>query len=137
IEGKSDWLRGLKENVIIGRLIPAGTGFNAFEEMGIVDDYAADMSNSVLDEVDDPLDMVLDDRTARTYNLDSPTMTPDFGNRNSSPSILDEPSELIADNEAIKDLSPVQDNNDDDNDDSVLNDLKEFGLDTNFSEDED
>ncbi len=33
IEGKSDWLRGLKENVIIGRLIPAGTGFNAHEEM--------------------------------------------------------------------------------------------------------
>jgi DNA-directed RNA polymerase subunit beta' len=33
IEGKSDWLRGLKENVIIGRLIPAGTGFNTHEEM--------------------------------------------------------------------------------------------------------
>ncbi|MBE9043829.1 DNA-directed RNA polymerase subunit beta' [Pleurocapsales cyanobacterium LEGE 10410] len=32
IEGKSDWLRGLKENVIIGRLIPAGTGFNALDE---------------------------------------------------------------------------------------------------------
>ena len=27
IEGKIDWLRGLKENVIIGRLIPVGTGF--------------------------------------------------------------------------------------------------------------
>ena len=27
IQGKKDWLRGLKENVIIGRLIPAGTGF--------------------------------------------------------------------------------------------------------------
>ena len=27
IEGKIDWLRGLKENVIIGHLIPAGTGF--------------------------------------------------------------------------------------------------------------
>ena len=27
VEGKKDWLRGLKENVIIGRLIPAGTGF--------------------------------------------------------------------------------------------------------------
>lgn len=27
IEGKKDYLRGLKENVIIGRLIPAGTGF--------------------------------------------------------------------------------------------------------------
>ena len=33
IEGKSDWLRGLKENVIIGRLIPAGTGFNAHEDI--------------------------------------------------------------------------------------------------------
>lgn len=32
IEGKSDWLRGLKENVIIGRLIPAGTGFNTLDE---------------------------------------------------------------------------------------------------------
>ncbi len=32
IEGKSDWLRGLKENVIIGRLIPAGTGFSTYEE---------------------------------------------------------------------------------------------------------
>ena len=36
VEGKKDLLRGLKENVIIGRLIPAGTGFhhliNANEE---------------------------------------------------------------------------------------------------------
>jgi len=27
IEGKEDNLRGLKENVIIGRIIPAGTGY--------------------------------------------------------------------------------------------------------------
>jgi DNA-directed RNA polymerase subunit beta' len=74
IEGKSDWLRGLKENVIIGRLIPAGTGFNTYEEPGIVEDYTDSFSSSVLDEVEDPLDMVLDDRTARTYNLDSPTL---------------------------------------------------------------
>lgn len=33
IEGKADWLRGLKENVIIGRLIPAGTGFNSYNEI--------------------------------------------------------------------------------------------------------
>nr|YP_009500282.1 RNA polymerase beta'' subunit [Gracilariopsis heteroclada]AXE43444.1 RNA polymerase beta'' subunit [Gracilariopsis heteroclada] len=30
ISGKLDWLRGLKENVIIGRLIPAGTGFDIY-----------------------------------------------------------------------------------------------------------
>ncbi len=28
VEGKKDLLRGLKENVIIGRLIPAGTGYH-------------------------------------------------------------------------------------------------------------
>ena len=33
IEGKIDWLNGLIENVIIGRLIPAGTGFNSFENL--------------------------------------------------------------------------------------------------------
>ena len=27
VQGKEDDLRGLKENVIVGRLIPAGTGF--------------------------------------------------------------------------------------------------------------
>ena len=28
IEGQLDWLRGLKENVILGHLLPAGTGFH-------------------------------------------------------------------------------------------------------------
>ena len=32
VSGKRDDLRGLKENVIVGRLIPAGTGFAAHEE---------------------------------------------------------------------------------------------------------
>ena len=32
VEGKKDYLRGLKENVIIGRLIPAGTGFPKFKD---------------------------------------------------------------------------------------------------------
>jgi len=34
IQGKVDFLRGLKENVIMGRLIPAGTGFAAYQRMG-------------------------------------------------------------------------------------------------------
>ena len=37
IEGKRDDLRGLKENVIIGKLIPAGTGFHPDEEEEKVD----------------------------------------------------------------------------------------------------
>jgi len=31
MSGKIDYLRGLKENVIMGRLIPAGTGFRAYQ----------------------------------------------------------------------------------------------------------
>ncbi|MCR9073255.1 MAG: DNA-directed RNA polymerase subunit beta'' [Alphaproteobacteria bacterium] len=31
IEGKSDWLRGLKESVILGRLIPAGSAFLTYK----------------------------------------------------------------------------------------------------------
>ena len=33
--GKTDFLRGLKENVIMGRLIPAGTGILAYRKMPI------------------------------------------------------------------------------------------------------
>ena len=32
VTGKRDYLRGLKENVIVGRLIPAGTGLAYHEE---------------------------------------------------------------------------------------------------------
>jgi DNA-directed RNA polymerase subunit beta' len=68
IEGKSDWLRGLKENVIIGRLIPAGTGFNLYEEVGATDLDAAYDGSSFIDE---NLVDVIDDRTARSYSLES------------------------------------------------------------------
>jgi DNA-directed RNA polymerase subunit beta' len=35
IEGKSDQLFGLKENIIIGKLIPAGTGVTRYREVGM------------------------------------------------------------------------------------------------------
>jgi DNA-directed RNA polymerase subunit beta' len=35
ISGKTDHLRGLKENVILGRLIPAGTGLPRYRTLGI------------------------------------------------------------------------------------------------------
>jgi len=128
IEGKSDWLRGLKENVIIGRLIPAGTGYNTYDEPGAIDDYTTDMGSAVLDEVDDTLDMVLDDRTARAYNLDSPTLGESgFGNRRADKAILDEDDdELIADE--VSDLigddedDDFEDGDDDDDDDDDFED---------------
>jgi DNA-directed RNA polymerase subunit beta' len=80
IEGKSDWLRGLKENVIIGRLIPAGTGFNAYEDSNfsspIMDnDYGAPgMYGAYEGMIGTDEDMILDDRTARSYDLDDASL---------------------------------------------------------------
>ncbi|MBE9057883.1 DNA-directed RNA polymerase subunit beta' [Sphaerospermopsis sp. LEGE 08334] len=97
IEGKSDWLRGLKENVIIGRLIPAGTGYNTYEETTTIEDYGTDLGTGVLDEVDDSLDMVLDDRTAKLYSLDSSDLGDgSYGGRRGDRSIYDD-EDLIAD----------------------------------------
>ncbi len=36
IAGKKDYLRGLKENVVVGRLVPAGTGFRKYKDMEVV-----------------------------------------------------------------------------------------------------
>jgi DNA-directed RNA polymerase subunit beta' len=36
VHGRRDSLRGIKENVLMGRLIPAGTGFAAYHKLGIL-----------------------------------------------------------------------------------------------------
>ena len=75
ISGKLDWLRGLKENVIIGRLIPAGTGFNLHNiddqnklVAGSSDLHNTDKAESFSsDEKYAFEDIILDDRTAKTF----------------------------------------------------------------------
>jgi len=125
IEGKSDWLRGLKENVIIGRLIPAGTGYNTYEEAGVIDDYVVDMGSGILDEVDDSLDMVLDDRTAKLYNLDAPGMGDSgFSSKIGERLLLDE-DDLIADeinDLVIEDDDDFGEEEEDDDDDDDFDD---------------
>ena len=36
VEGKTDYLRGLKENIVMGRLIPAGTGMARYRKLLVV-----------------------------------------------------------------------------------------------------
>ena len=75
IEGKADWLRGLKENVIIGRLIPAGTGFNAYLDSSkpvIIEkqneaSYSYYVNNKYTEESKGLDDFILDDNIARNY----------------------------------------------------------------------
>ena len=66
ISGKLDWLRGLKENVIIGRLIPAGTGFSNYN----FDSHYSTISKQFLNQntESDFEDIILDDRGARNWN---------------------------------------------------------------------
>ena len=47
INGKVDHLRGLKENILMGRLIPAGTGFNAYQRLKMVVDNEAESEAQV------------------------------------------------------------------------------------------
>jgi DNA-directed RNA polymerase beta' subunit len=44
ISGKIDYLRGLKENVIMGRLIPAGTGLSRYKNLRLQHDVADEES---------------------------------------------------------------------------------------------
>ena len=46
--GKIDHLRGLKENVVVGRLIPAGTGMEFHDQMAAK--KASDSTESILSE---------------------------------------------------------------------------------------
>ena len=79
ISGKLDWLKGLKENVIIGRLIPAGTGFNTYSkyfntyknsqseiESNESKLYSSEMKQSLFE------DIILDDREARNLTKKDP-----------------------------------------------------------------
>jgi DNA-directed RNA polymerase subunit beta' len=64
INGKVDYLRGLKENVIMGRLVPAGTGMEYYRKVKIA-------GEDVVEEppTDVPLDVIpgYDEETRLQY----------------------------------------------------------------------
>lgn len=73
ISGKLDWLKGLKENVIIGRLIPAGTGFNVYSKNKNFA-YKNLKKNIIkrkffLEEASKFEDIILDDRSTKNLPL--------------------------------------------------------------------
>ena len=52
LKGKSDTLRGLKENVIVGRLIPAGTGYREYVHAEIVVPEQKERPDKFLEELE-------------------------------------------------------------------------------------
>ena len=49
IKGEVDYLRGLKENVIIGQKIPAGTGMKNYQNIKIYEKEIGDIKFSIED----------------------------------------------------------------------------------------
>ena len=61
IKGKVDHLQGLKENVIIGKLIPAGSGLAQYRKEDVIDDegnLVSDQSGAIVaDALEEPTQM--------------------------------------------------------------------------------
>ena len=52
-KGKTDYLHGLKENVIIGKLIPAGTGLAIYRDVEVKANYPVEEAEELDDEIVD------------------------------------------------------------------------------------
>jgi len=64
ISGKVDYLRGLKENVIMGRLIPAGTGLDIYRSVRVAPDGPPPMEEILPEGIEGAtLEEGLDQRT--------------------------------------------------------------------------
>ena len=76
VRGQRDELRGLKENVIIGKLIPVGTGFRTRrmweEEKQKIVDQLTDKKD--VEEIDDIDDIVDEELSELEFDLDDPEL---------------------------------------------------------------
>ena len=103
ISGKSDRLEGLKENVICGHLIPAGTGRREFDRLivGAKDDFdRIEAEQADLLEADEAEDFALPRKSEKKKSerkkpasasvvMDSPAIIPDSSDIVHSPVIID------------------------------------------------
>ena len=68
IKGKVDPLIGLKENVIIGKLIPAGTGMKRYRDVRLSTDFSEESVFTFDEEMD--TEEILDDVEVTTEEMD-------------------------------------------------------------------
>jgi DNA-directed RNA polymerase subunit beta' len=102
IEGKVDYLRGLKENVAIGKLIPAGTGAEARRQVAAAElaaELAEDDERNDEDSEYEPLDVRSDGWT----NIDREKRTPTYTSRQrTTPTIMPIDADVLAMLESLK-----------------------------------
>jgi len=89
IEGKVDSLRGLKENVLLGKLIPAGTGFEV-QEVEPTEGLATDeLTESTLESLEsDALSALEDNLLAGTPDTELDALDAAFLAKSSKPVVL-------------------------------------------------
>jgi DNA-directed RNA polymerase subunit beta' len=110
IEGKVDKLYGLKENVIIGKLIPAGTGFQAYQErqMAVNKDELEPkfvLSGAGSDDEDEEDDELLDEeRVPELGELEEDETAEDYDEEE-----VEEEEEELVDEEEEDETFPVVD----------------------------
>ena len=77
INGKVDPLIGLKENVIIGKLIPAGTGMKRYQDIKLDTGLVYDEEQEALDEQEEELEnaAVVDTDDNEEINITEETVT--------------------------------------------------------------
>ena len=93
IKGKVDPLIGLKENVIIGKLIPAGTGMKRYRNVKL--DTGEDEFDLDLDEEDD---LMLDE----TEMQDEQTETTETGNEDTTVDVIAEMEDVTSDFDSVE-----------------------------------
>ncbi|MFV0317631.1 MAG: DNA-directed RNA polymerase subunit beta', partial [Microthrixaceae bacterium] len=76
IEGRSDGLMGLKENIIIGKLIPAGTGMARYQE---IQAWAPDYEAPADDITEDGADYLAAQLPSGDFVADPDAISADFG----------------------------------------------------------
>ena len=77
IRGKVDYLRGLKENVIIGKLIPAGTGAKEYNDIDVYlekefmeDDASEFLEDKLMEDEGDSLELEDDSINTEVQEID-------------------------------------------------------------------
>ena len=148
IEGKADRLFGLKENVIIGKLIPAGTGFHTYQDREIAveneelerqvvrhdhdeEDEDEDEDLVLLDDLDEEDFEEADELIADDEEEDEDVLVEDDEEAD-----LIEDDEIVDDEEEILDDEILDDEDEDlDEEDDLFDDEEEAELEDDFADD--
>jgi DNA-directed RNA polymerase subunit beta' len=113
ISGRIDYLRGLKENVIMGRLIPAGTGMKYYRNVKV--DHDPTMNQKVTDEFDEEFP-VLTGGLDLPQPLDMPGVSDDFEDDLDDIEDYEEETELDLETEEVFEADAAIDDLGDDED---------------------